>query len=550
MHPAARLLALALLAAPVAAQDVVAEAIEAALAPADEPELGFLVKQQSAVELARAALPGSGRCVVDVGDANGDGRADLAVGVGPDAGDGPTLAVLDGGTAAVLWSARPGFGYVRGLRALDVDDGRLAVGTASREGRVEVRSVATGDGLWGRNLVPAGPELATVNTVRWVDDLDGDGARDLLVAGGGRLLAAWALSGADGSVLWTHAAGEPVEDVLPVPDRDGDGRPEVLAVGGVANPFARLLASADGLPLWDVPLDGPGSAGLALDDVDGDGTDDVAVGQFAEPASCVIALSGADGGRLWSSSVDRNVTALALTEDTSGTGLRDLVVGSFDNAVSCLLALNGLRLWRREVSVINGGSTLDVAVSTDLEGNGAIDVVAGSLDHRLYLHGGHIGQLMANYDARGKAVAVDVLADRTGDGRPEMLITGKGYVAVLDGAAGTATGPNIEFMAFPVQLNAFVSLFVWSYPTTTMTLWGSLGTGSFQPSGVVGVFGLDPDHLVQLFSGPVPGVGGTALSFPPLGRDALGIDIHLQALATYQNGLMILSPVATFQVVE
>ncbi len=529
--------------------DLIPSSIEAALSAPNDPVAGGLPGLLEAQVVSAGQLAGVGRCLADVGDVSGDGAADYALGLGPGAA-GDTLLMMDSVTGDPLWSAHPDGGAIRSLRAFSVEGGRLAVGMASLQGRVEVRASADGRVLWMRDLAPlptpASP--AFVSSVCWVPDMSQDGQPDLLVAGGGGLLGCWLLSGVDGSDIWSVSVGDVVADAILAHDGDGDGTPDVLLVGGELAPFARLVSGVDGALLWEVALDGPGSVGLAVDDSTGDGIPEVAVGQFAEPAPCVLALDGSDGSRLWASQdMTRNVTSLALMHDTLETGLRDIAVGSFDNAINVLLLFNGGTVWRREASSYNTGSMFSVAVTADLDGNGSPEVLSSCLDQRVYLHGGTIGQFMAMWESERKLAAVAALADITGDGKPEALAAGVGRVAVLDGGMGLASGPRLEFTA-PKSLADSPSPIIWSYPTTQVILWAALAPDSIPITGVVNNFGLDPSSLVTVFKGPAPGAGTVALSLAPLPRSAVGLDIWLQAVNIYSPSHAILSNVQSFTV--
>ncbi len=535
-------------AACVAPDDLVPTAIEAALSAPDDPVALGLPILLDGEPVATRKLGGVGRCVLDVGDRDGDAGAELAVGLGPGA-PGDTLLVLDGATGETLWSARPGGGAFRSLRGLALDGARLAAGVASTDGRVSVRDAATGAVLWTRDLATTpGASTANVLSVAWVDDRDGDEVADLLVAGGHRIAAALLLSGADGATLWTHAPGATVQDAQAVHDLDGDGADELLVVGGEGAPFARLVDGATGALIWEQPLDGPGSVGLGMDDVDGDGVPDVVVGQYAEPSPCVLALRGDDGTRIWSTfDVRRDVTSLARLHDTLGTGLSDVAVGSFDNAINVVLALNGGTVWRREASTFNGASMFSVAVTDDLDGNGTPEVVSSSLDHRVYLHGGTLGQFMAMWESGRKLAAVAPLADLTGDGRPEIIATGTRQVAVVDGSLGLASGPLLDLTP-PPTIDDELQVAVWSYPTTQVVFWGSLGTDAIVVPGIVGTFGLDLATLLTVFQGPTPGAGAVTLSVGPAPPSAIGLEIFTQAVSIYSPTHAILSNVESFVV--
>ncbi|MDG2149429.1 MAG: FG-GAP-like repeat-containing protein [Planctomycetota bacterium] len=537
--------ATALAIAPV--DDVIPSSIEAVLATPDDPIAFGLPLLLEAQVVTERRLSGTGRCAVDLGDVNGDGLADYAVGVGPD-GRGKSLWVLDGTTNRTIWSASPGKGSFRSLRGLSHHEGRLALGVSSPRGLVQVRDTARGQVVWSRSFAPASREGAHVSSVRWGPDLNADGQRDLLVAGGGGIESAMALSGTDGSTLWEHTANDVVMDALAVHDQDEDGLLDILVVGGETAPFARLLSGLHGAVLWEQSLDGVGSVGMGMDDINGDGQLDVVVGQFAEPAACVLALDGASGSRLWGSQdVTRNVTSLALVGDNLGTGFRDVAVGSFDNAVSVVLGFNGNTVWRREVSTFNGGSMLSVIKTADLDGNGSQDVLASSLDHRIYLYGGTTGQFMAMWKSGQKLAAVATLGDITGDGRPEVLAGGSRVTAVLDGSMGLASGPQLDLEP-PTTLDEPLGIILWSYPGTQVILWASLGTDANRAPGAFGIFGLDLSSLVTLYQGPTPGAGGVTLAFDALPPSAAGLAVWLQAVSIYSPSHAILSNVNSFHV--
>lgn len=214
-----------------------------------------------------------GAALAPAGDVNGDGRPDLLVGAPGHASQGRDTG------AAYLWSG--------------ADGARLQIWYGS----------AAGD-RFGTALAPAG-------------DLDGDGFGDLWIGAPGADGAAGAgcgrvglYSGRDGAVLFQYegeAAGDRLGASLAnAGDLDGDGRADLLAgapgadTGGEDSGAVHVLAGANGrrLALYPGPSAGArfGTAVAAAGDVDRDGTPDLLVGASgALEHGQALVLAGSDG---------------------------------------------------------------------------------------------------------------------------------------------------------------------------------------------------------------------------------------------------------------
>jgi hypothetical protein len=300
---------------------------------------------------------GFGAAVVSVGDADGDGVRDIAVGAPfadegrPDAG---SIHMFSGRTGSPLWTVHGpagGDGLGVALAPLgDVDGDDLpdlaaaalqrAVGPGHDPGLgyVVALSGASGQALFtvpgSAESVDFGRELAPLG------DVDGDGLPDLAASAPGSQAVLY-ISGRNGAVL------RRIEDLgagfgsalATASDRDGDGLPELIVgapLDSHLKPLAgavHVLSGADGSTLLvargDVEGLRLGSAVASLMDLDGDGVSELA----AAPAGggAIRILSGADGHELRRLEPEADQfdfgAALVSLGDSSGTDALRLGVG-------------------------------------------------------------------------------------------------------------------------------------------------------------------------------------------------------------------------------
>ena len=317
-------------------------------------------------------LPGSeagdlyGTSVAGCGDVNDDGHDDLVVGgIYADAAPaGRGLARVHSGadgTVIHTWSgdadddffghAVAGVGDVNGDGVPDVAVGAPQHdGSASNAGRVKVFS-----GFDGSVLLTLDGGMANAKfgwSVAGAGDLNGDGRGDIIVgavldsSAGTYAGRAQAFSGADGSLLLTidgGAAGDWLGwSVAGVGDQDGDGVPDV-AVGapkvGAGQGAATVHSGVDGTLIRILAASGSGSlfgqALAAAGDVDGDGHQDIVVGAPGPAGSGsghARICSGQDGSPLHdfegATAGDNLGRAVAGAGDVDGDGFPDVVLGA------------------------------------------------------------------------------------------------------------------------------------------------------------------------------------------------------------------------------
>jgi hypothetical protein len=242
---------------------------------------------------------GFGSAVTGVGDADGDGYDDFAVGTEFYGNSAGRIVVYSGQSGNLLW-ARDGLtdGDRLGVGAGRVDDldgdghDDLAVAAAGIDGGnglVYVFSAANGDQIF--ELAPGEPGAYGTFGVFFASgagDIDADGTGDIFVGdyyafnGNGR---AYVYSGADGSILHTfrpEVAGDAgVGPGRGIPDVNGDGHDDLIiaayrsSAGVTLGGKVYVYSGADGSILHEVtgavPYDLLGVDALSLGDLDGDG---------------------------------------------------------------------------------------------------------------------------------------------------------------------------------------------------------------------------------------------------------------------------------------
>ncbi|MCB9897941.1 MAG: FG-GAP repeat protein [Planctomycetes bacterium] len=250
------------------------------------------------------------------GDVDGDGWQDFAVGA--PSYDVPTsnvglVRVYSGQTGAVIWQVAGAKSQGNlGIALAPMGDWNLdgvpdlAVGYSGFDysrGQAQIRSGSTGA------LMSASEGIASYDyygfALAAVDDVDGDGRKDLVVGGYGSTVLMVqgtgrlnVIQGGTGTILYSISGAEPrgkfAYTLAPVADADGDGRGDFLVGQWNSGPGrAYLYSGATQELLWST-MDGDGDydwLGYALSDlgdVDADGFREYLVGVPGQDAVRVV----------------------------------------------------------------------------------------------------------------------------------------------------------------------------------------------------------------------------------------------------------------------
>jgi hypothetical protein len=375
-----------------------------------------------------------GATVIPIGDLDGDGTMDIAIGaplaVGPDGFVNGRVFVHSGASANALFQLDPlaprgQFGL--SLARLDDVDGDgvpdILVGAPYTSsdlvygvGSVLIFSGASAHLLY--NILGAEGGGYMGFSVTGTADLDGDGVSDFAVGtpygSGGQVGAGNAAirSGADGSLIYQISGAQPGDylgwAMTGIGDINGDGMGDLLIGSPSASPAGRpnagtvvLVSGGTGEVLYELGGTEPagffGQVVASVGDIDGDGVPDFAVGApEASPhglneAGSVLVFSGAAGKLLFrldgTGRYDQFGAAVAGGGDIDGDGVPDLVVGAPEGSpggrvsagsVFAFSGATGQLLFRvdGESRGINFGRS--VAIVGDLNGDGKAEIAVGA----------------------------------------------------------------------------------------------------------------------------------------------------------------------------
>jgi len=365
---------------------------------------------------------GRGGTQVALGNVDADPALEIAINSQPG-------YILDAALQTSLWALAGGFGQAMDLGDLD-GDGRADIAFAGYAG-VTALAGDTGATLWALT----GTSQAV--SVR-VADVDQSGSAEVLVG------AYWggttAYAGPTGAPLWTLPHSDEQTLGLGVGDVNADGVNEIVWGAGAWRSVTGVLTVASWVSaqvLWrsDTPI-GPFLA--AAGDVDNDGTAEIVMtaAQTAQGrAGGLVRTYDAVSHRVESSTVVNGIITHVAIGQVDADPALEIVLGTARNHEAMAIVLDGVTL-QVEWESAQLGMAAPVALSlSDLDADGRAEIVLATQLNRLYVFGGAPIATIATLGPLASAITDVAVGDVTADPAPEIVVASGSGLNVY--AAGT-----------------------------------------------------------------------------------------------------------------
>jgi hypothetical protein len=269
-------------------------------------------------------------------DYNGDGVRDVLACAGDDATDtGPKRAYcLNGITGAKIWErplAGPVFSII-GVEDFTGDGQADAVAGASNEdetmGRVVGLNGETGLIEWTYDV-----NGTSVWALAQIDDITGDGVRDVAAGDFGGTSYVYGLDATDGGEEFVRSGFGIILRIEILDDVNANGYRDIAA--SHSSTSLRVIDGLDGEIIWMQTQPDKVWNVRRTPDISGDGINDLMVGTLYSSNYCLF-IDGTDGEQLHSEYYGTPVDALGAIPDIVGDGSWEMVAGGRDGTVYCL----------------------------------------------------------------------------------------------------------------------------------------------------------------------------------------------------------------------
>jgi PKD repeat protein len=269
-------------------------------------------------------------------DFNGDGIYDVIASSGDDSNDqGPKrIYCLDGITGNPIWECPVGGPAFMGIAVEDFTGDGCPDVVAGASNQVETIGYAYGiNGVTGAIEWSFSTPGTSVWAIRQIDDISGDGIKDVIIGDfGGNL---YGLDASNGQQQYHKSIGYSaiITRLILLDDVNGDDYSDIL-VGHSTSSVVQVVDGLTGDVVWTKSVSDQPWNIARIADITGDGINDVLVGTLYS-SNYVYFLDGIDGSEIHSISFGTPVDAIASIPDVVGDYSWEMVVGGRNGQVFC-----------------------------------------------------------------------------------------------------------------------------------------------------------------------------------------------------------------------
>jgi gliding motility-associated-like protein len=359
--------------------------------PTFTPNKGSIVITDFAAKIDNTT--GTSPFTVVIGDIDGDGKPDMAV---SNAGVATVSVFLNtGSSGSPSFAAKADFTVGTNARSLaigDLDgDGKLDLAVGNYN--TNTVSILRNTSSLGAISFAAKVDLTTGTNPYSVaiGDIDGDGRLDIVSANyTSSTVSVFLNTGSSGAIAFAtksdFVTGTNPQSVA-IGDLDGDGKPDVAVANNGATTVSVLRNTSNANTLsFDAKIDatiGSGARSIAIGDIDGDGKLDIAASNYTSNTISVLRNTSSSGSVSFAAKVDLTTASQPTTVaigDLDGDGKPDLAVSN--NGASTISVFrntgsSGTVTFATKVDLASGGAPQSVAIG-DLDGDGKLDLASAN----------------------------------------------------------------------------------------------------------------------------------------------------------------------------